>query len=363
MSASPLDLLRPDLRDFAGYASARSERRTGEVWLNANESPWPNPADADGALRRYPDPQPPALRARLAALYGCAPEQLLVGRGSDEAIDLLIRALCRPGGDAVVVTPPTFGMYAVCARLHGTPVIEVPLREADDGFHCDFATVREAVLRTGARIVFLCSPGNPTGTALPRGEVLALARALDGRALVVVDEAYVEYAQSPSLVCRLGECRNLAILRTLSKAYALAGARIGCAVADAELVAALRRCQAPYPLPAPCAATAERALAPANCAFVAERAAAVRDERDRLAAALRALPAVRRVYPSQANFLLVRLRDAQAALDALQGAGVVVRDMRHLPGLHDALRITVGTHDQNRRLLDALAPLAEARPA
>ncbi len=161
--SSVLPLVRPDLRDFTGYKSARSEALRGEVWLNANESAWANPADGQGRSRRYPDPQPPALRARLAQVYGVAPEQLLVGRGSDEAIDLLVRALCVPGQDAIVVTPPVFGMYVVCARLQGARIIEVPLVDGDAGFVADLDAIREAALGQGAKLVFLCSPSNPAG--------------------------------------------------------------------------------------------------------------------------------------------------------------------------------------------------------
>jgi len=222
-----LELVRADLRDFTGYRSARSERVTGDVWLNANESAWPNLADAGASARRYPEPQPQKLRAALAELYAVAPEQLLIGRGSDEAIDLLVRALCVPGRDAVIVTPPVFGMYAVCAQLHAARVIEVPLRDEDDDFRVDLDAVAQSALTSAAKIVFLCSPGNPAGGVLPVGAVLRLARQLDGRALVVVDEAYIEFADAPSLVVEVARQSNLAILRTLSKAHALAAARIG----------------------------------------------------------------------------------------------------------------------------------------
>ncbi|HEY4555029.1 MAG TPA: aminotransferase class I/II-fold pyridoxal phosphate-dependent enzyme, partial [Lysobacter sp.] len=247
-----LDLVREDLRDFAGYRSARSERLDGSVWLNANESPWANAADAGSLARRYPDPQPGALRSALASLYGCAPAQLLLGRGSDEAIDLLVRALCRPGDDAVLVTSPTFGMYAVCARMHGARVVDVPLREAADTWACDFDAVADAALCEAVKLVFLCSPGNPTGAALPLDGIATLAERLRGRALVVVDEAYVEFAAGVSAVALVARQPNVAVLRTLSKAHALAGERIGGVVADAALVEVLRRCQAPYPLPASC---------------------------------------------------------------------------------------------------------------
>jgi histidinol-phosphate aminotransferase len=354
--SSPVDLVRADLRDFAGYRSARTEALTGDVWLNANEAPWPNVGDGGVGLRRYPDPQPEALRARLAGLYGCAPAQLLAGRGSDEGIDLLVRALCTPGQGRVVVTSPTFGMYAVSARLHGVDVVDVPLRDADAGFTCDFDAVEAAARGAGARLVFLCSPGNPTGAALPIDRIDALASALDGRAIVVVDEAYQEFAAGPGAVRLLATRPNVAVLRTLSKAHALAAARIGSVIADARLIAVLRRCQAPYPLPGPCVEAALRALGAAELAATRGNVANVLRERARLSTALARVPGVRRVYPSDANFVLARFDDAQAAFDRLLAAGVVVRDMRAAPGLGDALRITVGRPEQNDRVLAAVAP-------
>lgn len=353
-----LDLVRSDLRDFAGYRSARTEALTGDVWLNANEAPWPNAAEGTAGLRRYPDPQPDALRARLSALYGCRPTQLLVGRGSDEAIDLLVRALCVPGRGAIVVTPPTFGMYAVSARLHGVDVVDVPLVDRPDGFACDFQGVASAVQASGARIVFLCSPGNPGGAALPLDAIDRLAASLQGRALVVVDEAYQEYSDSPSAVTLLRAQSNLAVLRTMSKAHALAAARIGSVIADAELIAVLRRCQAPYPLPAPCVDAALEALGAAAGAATLANVAEVIRERARLAGRLSGLPGVRRVYPSAANFLLVRFDDAQGVFDRLLAGGMVVRDMRAAPGLGDALRITIGRPEDNDRVVDAVADSA-----
>lgn len=360
LSADPLMLVREDLRDFAGYRSARTDKVDGCVWLNANEAAWPNGADAAGTARRYPQPQPDSLRNALAALYGCAPGQLLAGRGSDEPIDLLIRALCRPGGGAIVVTPPTFGMYAVCARLHGTPVVEVPLVETEDGFTCDFNAVEQAARDAGARIVFLCSPGNPTGAALPLPAVAALAHALEGQALVVVDEAYQEYAESVSATSLLGTQRNVVVLRTLSKAHALAAARIGTVIADPALIDVLQRCQAPYPLPQPSVELACRALAPDVLAETARRVAITCAERTRLAEALRSVPGVRRVYPSSANFLLVCFDNPGATYAALLAAGIVVRDMRHALGLADALRISLGTREQNDAVLATLAQLEAA---
>lgn len=354
MSADVLALLRPDLRGFAGYRSARSESLCGAIWLNANESAWANPADVADGSQRYPEPQPRALRAALAALYGCEPAQLLVGRGSDEAIDLLVRALCVPGQDAVVVTPPVFGMYAVSARLQGARLVEVPLVEGDDGFAPDLDAVAAEALARGARIVFVCSPSNPTGGAIALADIDALAARLDGHALIVVDEAYVEFSDMPSAVPLIAARPNLAVLRTLSKAHALAAARIGCLVADPLLVLALRACQAPYPVPSPCAALALAALAPDALAVTRQRVAVVREERSRMAAALSALAGVVGVYPSQGNFLLARFADAGAAFAALLAAGVVVRDQRAAPQLGDALRITIGSPGENDCVLTAL---------
>lgn len=355
-----LALVRPDLRGFAGYRSARSEGVRGEgarveIWLNANESAWANPADVDGVCRRYPDPQPAALVDALARLYGVGPDTLVVGRGSDEAIDLIVRALCMPGRDAVLATPPVFGMYAVSARLHGARCVEVPLVEGEGGFAIDAAAIVEAARRESARVVFLCSPSNPTGRAIPPAAIAAIAGALEGAALVVVDEAYAEFTDGPGALPLRARHRNVAVLRTLSKAHGLAAARIGCAILDPALARVLRACQAPYPLPAPCIALALGALTPEALARTRERVATVRGERERLHAALSALPGVRRVSPSDANFLLVRFDDAQGAFDALLAAGVVVRDQRAAPGLGDALRITIGTPEQNARVLAVLA--------
>ncbi|WP_313231016.1 histidinol-phosphate transaminase [Stenotrophomonas acidaminiphila] len=355
-----LDLVREDLRGFAGYASARSTRLEGEIWLNANESAWPNPGDAGGLCRRYPEPQPQALRERLATLYGCTSEQLLVGRGSDEAIDLLVRALCVPGRDGVLYTPPVFGMYAVSARLQNAPALVVPLRDDEAGLVADIEAIIATAKQGNARLVFLCSPSNPGGRSIALAQVEQVAVALRGQALVVVDEAYAEFADEPSAVSLLPRHDNIAVLRTLSKAHALAAARIGCVIADASLIAVLRRCQAPYPIPAPCTALALDGLSDAALARTRERIAVVRAERERLGTALARLPGVRRVYPSDANFLLVRLVDAEAAFQRLLVAGVVVRDQRGAPQLHDALRITLGTPEQNARVLGVLATLESA---
>ncbi len=352
---SVLDLARPDLRALAGYSSARMEASGGSVWLNANESPWPH---GDASLNRYPEPQPLRLRAQLAALYAVDATQLLIGRGSDEAIDLLVRAFCRAGEDAILVQPPTFGMYAVCAAVQGAGVRSVALlREA--GFLPDIHAVLAAVdasIAAGApvKLVFVCAPNNPTGDLSSRAAILALADALRERVLLVVDEAYVEYADSESLAAAVASHENLVVLRTLSKAHALAAARIGCLIAAPDIVALLRRIMPPYPLPTPCVEAAEAALSPSALRQTRERIAMIRIERELLRDRLIRFADVRDVLPSQANFLTVRFNEAGARYRQLLECGIVVRDARRYPGLDDALRITVGSPDENAALLAVL---------
>ncbi|CAM0998397.1 histidinol-phosphate transaminase [Rhodanobacter sp. Root179] len=347
---SVLELARPEIRAMQPYSSARMEASGGQVFLNANESAWPPPGDDGLGCNRYPEPQPAALVATLAALYGVRHEQLLVGRGSDEAIDLLIRGFCRAGEDAILIQPPTFGMYGVCARIQNAAVIEVAL--ADD-FTLDVDAVLAAVT-PAVKLIFVCTPNNPSGQCVPREDVERLLQQLDGRALLVVDEAYIEFAFERSVADLIDRYEGLAVLRTLSKAWALAGARIGCLLANPEVIALLRRIMPPYPLPLPCVAAAMAALSEAGQAQAREHLAVLRNEHERVRGTLAALPCVRGVLPSQANFLAVRFDDAGAIYQRLLAAGVVVRDVRRYPKLGDALRITIGTPAENDRMLAVL---------
>ncbi|MDQ3160039.1 MAG: histidinol-phosphate transaminase, partial [Pseudomonadota bacterium] len=349
------NLLRSDLRDFGGYRSARTDNLKGDVWLNANESPWANSGTPGSDLRRYPSPQPERLRKALAGLYQVSPEKLLAGRGSDEAIDLLLRAFCMPGQDRIVIAPPVFGMYAVCARLHGTVVIEVPLVDGAAGLNADLDAMVDAVVENDARLLFLCSPGNPSGEALTLDAIAGVAGRLRNRAIVVVDEAYAEFSEQLSATTLLETHDNIAVLRTLSKAHSLAAARIGCVIGSIEMIDMLRRCQAPYPIPQPCADVACEALSGSALEATRERVGEICAERTLVANAMRGLPGVRHVYASQANFVLVRFDDAEAIFQRLLQAGIVVRDMRSQPQLADALRITIGSPEQNLRVIETLA--------
>jgi len=351
---SVLDLVRPDLRAFTGYASARREKATGHVWLNANESPWRSSADAGLGLNRYPEPQPAALRARMADLYGVPAERLMVTRGSDEGIDLLVRAFCRAGIDGVLIAPPCFGMYAVSARVQNAPLVEVPLDDDGKHFSLDLTAVEDVIAHGDVRVVFLCSPANPTGQALSIKEIQHLAKTATGKVVLVLDEAYAEFSSVGSAAGLLDEFPHLILLRTLSKAYAMAGARIGAVLADPDVIGVLRSVSAPYSVAAPSASLALEALSETAQAEAKSRIATTVRERDALVRALRGIGGVARVYPSEGNFLLVRFADADAVLKRLLAAGVVVRDMRAMPQLGDALRISIGTPDENAAMLGAL---------
>ncbi len=344
------ELARPEIVALKAYEHAAWEPSLER--LHANELPWRAPGDDSLAgLNRYPEPQPRALIERLATLYGATPESVLVGRGSDEAIDLLVRAFCRAGRDAVLVCPPTFGMYAVAARIQGAHVVTVALR-ADAGFALDERAVLERCT-ADVKVVFLCSPNNPTGNLLDEQAIVRVAGKLAGRALVVVDEAYLEFANTQSLARHLAKLPHLAILRTLSKAHGLAGARCGTVIADPEVIALLRKVIPPYAIAQLTLETVLKLLEPAQLAEAGTRIAVIRAERERLTAALPTLPQVVRVWSSAANFVLAEFSDAGAALARARDARLLVRDVRGYPGLGRALRITIGSIEQNNRLLEA----------
>ncbi len=347
---SILALARPEIVALKAYSHASWDPAFDR--MHANELPWRAETDRTLAgLNRYPEPHPLVLAERLAELYGVRPECLLPGRGSDESIDLLTRGFCRAGIDNVILCPPTFGMYAVAARIQGAAVREVPLLE-DRGFALDVEGVL-AVRDANTRIVFLCSPNNPTGNAIDPAAIERLLVALANRALVVVDEAYVEFSGAESWTGLLPRFANLVVLRTLSKAFGLAGARVGSLIAAPEIVALLGKVIPPYSIPQLAIEAVLATLAPAQAAIQRERVAQVRVERERVRAGLQSKRCVRRVWPSVTNFLLVDFADPDAALSAARAAKLLIRDMR--AAAPPSLRISVGTPEQNDRLLGSFA--------
>lgn len=345
-------IARPDILRLQPYQHAAWDPALER--LHANENPWRFPGDNSRAgLNRYPEPHPLELEARLARLYGVRPEQLIAGRGSDEGIDLLVRGFCEAGRDAVLTCPPTFGMYKVAARIQGADVIEVPLLR-DRGYALDESGIERACA-PNLKLVFFCAPNNPTGNAVDAGVIERTARRLADRALVVVDEAYAEFAAQPGFIGRLAELPNLVVLRTLSKAYALAGARCGAVIADPAIVELLRRMIPPYALPAPTIEAVLAALEEPRLVQARARVAQLVTERGRMERALAELPLVARVWPSDANFLLVETRDATRFLAAGVRAGLLLRDFSSGPYTPGCVRVSVGTPQQNDRLLGSLA--------
>jgi len=346
------ELARPEIAALKPYEHASWEPALER--LHANELPWRAFEDDTAAgLNRYPEPQPRELVRCLADLYGVTPAQLLVGRGSDEGIDLIVRALCRAGRDSVLICPPTFGMYSVAARIQGADVVSVPLVRGKEDFALDESTLLDRCT-PDTKIVFLCSPNNPTGNLLCGEGILRIAAALRGRSAVVVDEAYIEFSDSRCLSGHLARLPNLVILRTLSKAHGLAGARCGALIADPELISLLRRIIPPYAIAQPTVEAVLRQLAPAQTAISREHITLIRSERARVSAALASMSNVSRVWPSDANFVLAEFAEPDAALSAARGARLLVRDVRGHPGLRACLRITIGSVEQNDRLLEAL---------
>lgn len=345
-----LALARPDILALEPYSHASWDPAFDR--LHANELPWRAETDRSLAgLNRYPEPHPHVLAQRLAVLYEVRAEQLLPGRGSDESIDLLVRGFCRAGVDNVIICPPTFGMYAVAARIQGAAVRQVPLLR-EGGYALDVDGVL-AACDANTRIVFLCSPNNPTGNTLDPASVERVVTALDGKALVVVDEAYIEFSGDASLTKKLARFSNLVVLRTLSKAYGLAGARVGSLIAAPEIVALLSKVIPPYSIPQLTIEAVLATLAGPQLAIQRERVAQVRRERERLRAALSEKKSVMNIWPSAANFLLTDFADAGAALAAARDAKLLVRDMRSVSP--HSLRISVGTPEQNDRLIGSLA--------
>ncbi len=342
-------LARPEVRALTPYASARALADSAGMLLNANENPWPPAGDSGLMLNRYPDPQPDDLRAELASRFSVANDQILITRGSDEGIDLLIRAFCRPGEDRVLICPPCFGMYALSARIQGARLIEVPLLDQGEQWALDV----DGIDSVGAvRISFLCSPNNPTGNEIPARTIARLCRDREGQGLVVVDEAYIEFSEADSMTALIETHANLVILRTLSKAYALAGCRIGVLIANPVVIGLLRRIIAPYPLPTPSVEAARRALA--EPVRLTGQLAVLNEQKQRLVAALTSLPGVERLWSGAANFVLIRVADADGLIEAASTNGIRLRNQSAQHGLAECVRISIGTPDETSALIEFL---------
>jgi len=349
-------LLRPHFIALDGYVSAgmEVEKDDSTIFLNANENPFALPG-LEG-LNRYPKPQPPELALAYANAYGVEPDQIVMTRGADEALQLLTKLFCEPGKDAVLINPPTFGMYGVDARAAPADVIEVPLLKEDGTFKLDVEGIIKAASESAVKLVYICSPNNPSGTSFDHVDILGIAAALEGKAIIVVDETYAEFSAQGSICEDLNSVPNMIVLRTLSKSYAFAGMRMGCFISsDTDFITLVKtKALDAYPLPQASIEAAFHVLSPEIQAIAKENITRLLAERDRVIEAFNASDAVEYVYPSDANYFLVEMKDAKGFLNLCAKNGVVLRDFSTKPLTLNCLRISIGTEEENDKLIGLL---------
>jgi histidinol-phosphate aminotransferase len=341
-------LLRENIKKLVPYTSARDEfSGSAHIFLDANENSLGSPISPP--YNRYPDPHQVKIKEKLSQIKGIPPENIFLGNGSDECIELLYRAFCNPGKDNVIIHPPTYGMYEVSAHIHDAEVRRAPLTE---NFQLNLGVV-ESLIDNHTKIIWICSPNNPTGNALDRKDIEIILNNFDG--LVIIDEAYINFSRQQSFIRELTEYPNLVIMQTLSKAWGLAGLRVGMAFASELVIGILNRIKPPYNIGQ---ATQELVLeALEGTTEVNEMIKEIVGMRNDLMVQLSGLPSVLNVYPSEANFLLVQIQEARKVYETLLNEGIVVRDRSSAPGCMNCLRITVGTQKQNDKLLDVLKQL------
>lgn len=339
------EIIRENVKNLIPYSSARDEfKGNAKIFLDANENSLGSPIPK--WYNRYPDPQQTKLKEAIAAFKGVKKENILLGNGSDECIDLLFRAFCEPGTDNVIICPPTYGMYEVSAGINNVAVKKIPLQQ---DFQPDIGAIAEAI-EGNTKIIFLCSPNNPTGNSIDRHLIEVLLNNYYG--LVVIDEAYINFSRFRSFIPELKEYPNLVVLQTFSKAWGLAAIRLGMCFAGQEIINVLNKIKPPYNISQPVQDIAMEAIQ--NIGQVNDMIREIVKERNALAKALTDIPVVEFVYPSEANFLLVKVTDANNIYNYLVQGGIIVRNRSNVELCEGCLRITVGTPGENRKLTEAL---------
>lgn len=342
-------LVRENIKRMTPYSSARHEfSGAATIFLDANENSFGSPLPQN--YNRYPDPLQLPLKEKISSIKGVPVQNIFLGNGSDEAIDLLFRIFCEPGKDNIIIFPPTYGMYEVCAEVNNIEVKKVPLTTS---FQLDLDAI-EASVNEHTKLIFVCSPNNPTGNSINRSDIEVLLNNFNG--IVVIDEAYINYAKQKTFIPELTEYPNLVILQTLSKAWGLAGLRLGMAFAGQPLIDYMNKVKYPYNINS---ATQQLALeALGNISSVNNWTKTTVDQKEFLAAELLKLPITKTVYPSDANFILVRLTGAKKIYEYLSAKGIIVRDRSKVILCDDCLRITIGTPEENKQLIEALKQYA-----
>jgi len=339
-------LLRKNIQQLQAYSSARDEfSGAAKVFLDANENSLGSPLTK--WYNRYPDPHQHQVKAAISDIKGITPDHIFLGNGSDECIDILFRCFCEPGKDNVVICPPTYGMYEVSAHINDIEIRKVPLTE---DFQLDLIHL-ENLVDAHTKIIWICSPNNPTGNSIHREDILTVLNNFKG--IVVIDEAYINFARQKTFVQDLGEYENLVVLQTFSKAWGLAALRLGMAFASREIISVMDKVKPPYNINQATQDLALKALE--EIGQVNDMIRELVEMREALAEVFKQIPAVEKVYPSDANFILIKIKKARAVYEYLLTKGIVVRDRSNVQLCADCLRITVGTEQENTVLVDALS--------
>ena len=349
-------LINPHLTSLKPYESARRLFAGGNYFLNANESPFTNDYSMDASkFNRYPDCQPTAVIEGYARYAGINTSQLIATRGADEGIELLIRTFCTPGKDNIVICPPTYGMYSISAETCNVGVKKVPLRS---DFSLDVDTLTQV---EDASLVFICSPNNPTGTRVAKNDLETVLAHFDKKALVVVDEAYIEFDDQTGWASALSTYSNLVVLRTLSKAFGLAGLRCGFTLASPDIIQCLMKVIAPYPMPEPVAQIAAQALSDLGIDTLHAQLKKLKVLRGELHTALSSMPDISIIGDIQANFVLFRCKDKDALMAYLVENGMLIRDQSKQMMLDNCLRATVGNEQEQSLLISLITQFFENR--
>ena len=343
-------ILRENIKKLVPYSSARDEYKGKEgVFLDANENAYgsPLPNEKAGLYNRYPDPQQLAVKEKLSKIKGLPIENIFIGNGSDEAIDILFRAFCTPGNDTAIICPPTYGMYEVSANINDVGIIKVPLIQ--ETFQLNTEAILNAIT-PHTKLIFICCPNNPTGNGVKWNDIKTLLE--NFRGIVLVDEAYINFASYQSLIPKLLTYPNLVIIQTLSKAWGMAGLRVGMAFASEMIIDVFNKIKPPYNINAASQLLALEALN--NTGQVNSWIKEIVQEREKLCKVIASLPFVIKIYPSEANFILVKTTDAKRIYNYLIANKIIVRDRSNISLCEDSLRITVGTADENKQLVEKL---------
>ena len=341
------DLIRPTIKALKPYSSARDEFQGNSddmVFLDANENPFEN------GVNRYPDPQQRTLKSLLSTIKGVTQQNILLGNGSDEVLDLIYRTFCEPNQDNIITLPPTYGMYSVLANINA---IEIKSVQLDADFQPKFDEILN-IANANSKLLFLCSPNNPTGNSFEAKSIEKLIKAFKG--IVVIDEAYIDFSNKESWISRLNEFSNLIITQTLSKSHGMAGIRLGICYASEEIISVLNRIKPPYNVNI---LTQQKAISQLEQQGLTQNQVTnILKERDLLITKLESIDYISKIYPSDANFVLVEVDDANKRYDQLIDKGIVIRNRTTQPGCENCLRFTIGTPKENRTLIDTLKSIS-----